>query len=505
MMRCAQPLPERLAGGTEGSELIAIFTVVGCGLLSGGLYAIYSGWPYLVLERGFTQVIIGSVAATAGLLMLSLAWVLRELKAMRRDFEASAPVGTAYHGYAEEPVPAMPAPVLAPKEASPAGLGPVLGTGAAAVAGAAVAGAAVAGAAVAAAWPRTAAAEDEKAPEPAETEDRDLFGALVAERLAQEPAEEAEADAVGTELPPEPAPPGPDLFAPPMADEAEGHTATLPEESDEPVEIVAAKVQPLSQDEALAKSDVAEALPVETGFAPSFASEPDAEPEPAADDPVAAEPADFEHPDEPADEVVMPTPEPVEPPALAAEPEPEVDEFRALRESLTSELNAPSYAPRRVEPDLSLDRPLFGGGEEFFPGSARREPSFAPVEAEAEPAAGAEPPPPPAWPPRTEAAGFDRPLPPAVEQSAAPPPPPPPPVQEPQAEPEPLDEPEAPAPEERPSSDEGIVGAYQVGDAHFTIFADGSIRARTPDGEYSFASMDELKVYLASEKSRLGV
>jgi hypothetical protein len=65
---------------------------------------------------------------------------------------------------------------------------------------------------------------------------------------------------------------------------------------------------------------------------------------------------------------------------------------------------------------------------------------------------------------------------------------------------------DAPAPTEaRPASDEGIVGAYQVGDAHFTIYADGSIRARTPDGEYSFASMDELKVYLASEKSRLGV
>ncbi|MFJ5370518.1 hypothetical protein ACIPIA_14965, partial [Bosea sp. CER48] len=57
---------------------------------------------------------------------------------------------------------------------------------------------------------------------------------------------------------------------------------------------------------------------------------------------------------------------------------------------------------------------------------------------------------------------------------------------------------------ERPASDEGIVGAYQVGDAHFTIYADGSIRARTPDGEFSFASMDELKAYLASEKNRLG-
>ena len=36
------------------------------------------------------------------------------------------------------------------------------------------------------------------------------------------------------------------------------------------------------------------------------------------------------------------------------------------------------------------------------------------------------------------------------------------------------------------------------------LYADGSIQARTPDGDYSFASMDELKIYLASEKTRLG-
>ena len=62
----------------------------------------------------------------------------------------------------------------------------------------------------------------------------------------------------------------------------------------------------------------------------------------------------------------------------------------------------------------------------------------------------------------------------------------------------------SPAEEAPAASDEGIVGAYQVGEAHFTIYADGSIKARTPEGDYSFASMDELKVYLASEKSRLG-
>ena len=48
-----------------------------------------------------------------------------------------------------------------------------------------------------------------------------------------------------------------------------------------------------------------------------------------------------------------------------------------------------------------------------------------------------------------------------------------------------------------------MIGAYQVGETQFTMFADGSIHARTPDGDYVFASMDELKAYLASEKDKL--
>ena len=123
----------------------------------------------------------------------------------------------------------------------------------------------------------------------------------------------------------------------------------------------------------------------------------------------------------------------------------------------------------------------------------------------------------PVWPPRTEAHAFDeRAEPEAIgaeaETFAYP-------VEAPvheepdtphvEALPEPatVDEPQAeepPAPaDSRAASDEGIVGAYQVGETHFTIYADGSIQARTPDGDYVFASMDELKAYLASEKSRL--
>ncbi|WP_129158580.1 hypothetical protein [Bosea sp. Tri-44] len=57
--------------------------------------------------------------------------------------------------------------------------------------------------------------------------------------------------------------------------------------------------------------------------------------------------------------------------------------------------------------------------------------------------------------------------------------------------------------EEPAASEEGVIGAYQVGETQFTMFADGSIHARTPDGDYTFASMDELKTYLASEKDKL--
>ena len=64
--------------------MIAIFTILGLLLFGGGAYAIYDGWPYLVLERGFTEVIMGSIASSAGLIMLSLAWVLKEVRATRR-------------------------------------------------------------------------------------------------------------------------------------------------------------------------------------------------------------------------------------------------------------------------------------------------------------------------------------------------------------------------------------------------------------------------------------
>lgn len=472
-------------GPAKDIELIAIFTALGLLLFGGGAYAIYDGWPYLVLERGFTEVIIGAIANSAGLIMLSLAWVLKEVRATRRalveaiELRAQAPLPAAAVEQAPFAVPARPEAPAFSRSVAPAAISAVAGAAATSVVAQAL-----------------AVSDDERAPAPAEAPassgDRDLFGALVAQKLEEpEPAVEDEPEAAAEPVA-ESAGPLPDMFeealltvaAPepepkpleyPAAFEAEGH---------EPAELVAAKVLPAAEEDALSGQDEPE---------PFGASLPE-------EQPVAEREA---IPDEPVE-------------ALAAI-EDELDEFSALRASLAGHLNEPEPETGRIEPSFSPEPDPFAAAESWMDkASPRREPwlDTPPAEAPA-PAPEAAP----LWPPRTEAHAFDAPAEPvaigaeaetfadlvkapaheepgtthaeALPEPAA--------VDEP-----PTEEPPAPA-DSRAASDEGVVGAYQVGDAHFTIYADGSIRARTPEGEYSFASMDELKVYLASEKSRLGV
>jgi len=465
--------------------LIAIFTVLGLLLFGGGAYAIYDGWPYLVLERGFTQVIIGSIASSAGLIMLSLAWVLKEVRATRRALvEAMAlrPEVPVPATVVVEPQPVPPSRSEFPSfsdKAAPAAIGAVAG---------AVATGAVAHA--------LASSEDEIQPASAEappaSADRDLFGALVTRNL-QEPAEESEPEEA-----PEPEPitaeeaePLPDMFEEALA------TAPLQpppyafafRDEDLPVEKAKAEAEPPVEAEAFAGHDELSALDDRS--------------------------ADEQH----VEEQAAAQSHGVEAPATA-EGEPESDEFSALRASLAGHLNEPESETGRIEPSFSQEPDPFAAAESWMDrASPRREPWLdTPPVAEPEPATEEAP----HWPPRTEPHAFEVPAEPAsdeigtptvsetvasashdeqadmvgVEPQQA--------VAHAEASERPVED--APAPTEaRPASDEGIVGAYQVGDAHFTIYADGSIRARTPDGEYRFASMDELKVYLASEKSRLGV
>ena len=81
---------------------------------------------------------------------------------------------------------------------------------------------------------------------------------------------------------------------------------------------------------------------------------------------------------------------------------------------------------------------------------------------------------------------------------------------EPEPEPEPLppEEPETAQPvyqdeggpeavaEEEPAP-RSVVGTYESGGNVYTMYSDGSIDARTPSGDYHFASLDELKNFIA--------
>ncbi|RYE35368.1 MAG: hypothetical protein EOP23_01140 [Hyphomicrobiales bacterium] len=472
--------------------MIAIFTVLGLLLFGGGVFAIYDGWPYLVLERGFTEVIIGAIASSAGLIMLSLAWVLKEVRATRRalleaiELRPQAPLPVVTVEEAPLVAPVLPESPAFSRAVVPAAIGAVAGAAATSAVAQALAG-----------------SDHENAPAPAETPaspgDRDLFGALVTQQLQEpelEPATESEPEE-GTELVPvsaEEAPPLPDIF-----DEA------LSTPSSEPAET-----------QAKAELDVPQRLePVA------------ATPQPDHDEwtfPVQAEPAPSEEP--------VPHERPATPVSAADIPaetgdHAELDEFSALRASLAGHLDEPEADTGRIEPSFSREPDPFAAAETWMDrASPRREPWLDTPPAEEPPSVDEDA---PLWPPRTEAPAFEAPAEPAylsVEAETLPDAIEAPAHESPahddlddeaparvsaEAVPEPAIA-DAPQPEDapvavdsRPASDEGIVGAYQVGDAHFTIFADGSIRARTPDGEYSFASMDELKVYLASEKSRLGV
>ncbi|MGL4437959.1 MAG: hypothetical protein ACRCUE_01685 [Bosea sp. (in: a-proteobacteria)] len=51
------------------------------------------------------------------------------------------------------------------------------------------------------------------------------------------------------------------------------------------------------------------------------------------------------------------------------------------------------------------------------------------------------------------------------------------------------------------SSAEGVVAAYNVGDASYAMFADGRIRVSAPEGQFMLGSMEELKRFMAARRN----
>lgn len=476
--------------------MVRLFVVLGLVLLAGGAYAIVDGWPYLVLERGFTEVILGALAAIAGLILLALAAVLAEVRRLKGLVSGAMAVAALSEPRAEE----RPAPSLAPARPEPAfenvpasetghiGIATTLAAGT----GAAVAAGALAGLAKTEGEPDAKPAD--KANDSDKAEESDDTRSDRAETVAAEPSQ----------LPPAAAGDIDDWLLPPAApvldaapadvrpDELSGHG-----EADEKIESTPEKPEPV---------DLASTEEV---------SQPgDERIDGAAEDAAVAEDkTEAEQAEDESDEAFKPETAPasnaddrpwwprIDRPAGVATASVD-DEFSALRDQLTGVVNAPEIEPPR------RDRDVPAAGESWI---APR--PWPPVTQPRDPVALSE----------IEAEAVDKTSPEEARAEAAPRQPDEPEAAEPESEPQEEDAQEPasaaadmpPAEEAGPSiaemksdeepaaSEEGVIGAYQVGETQFTMFADGSIHARTPDGDYTFASMDELKAYLASEKDKL--
>ncbi len=97
-------------------------TILGLGvaMILAGLYFVYAGIDYIVLERGWTMVIAGTTLGSAGAILVGLWAVGRELRALREvnAFRAPTPIEPALPRDPEasaRPAPELPVvPVIAP-------------------------------------------------------------------------------------------------------------------------------------------------------------------------------------------------------------------------------------------------------------------------------------------------------------------------------------------------------------------------------------------------------
>jgi hypothetical protein len=476
--------------------LIIFFILLGLGFVGGGAVAIVDGLPYMVLERGFTQVIIGTVVAVAGVILLALAWVLVEMKRLKGSL-SNAAMAMSLASMAGGAT-AAPDQATAKPHAAADGMG-------VAVPGLAAAGA-LAAAGIAVAQPAATESPEQLPEAPAHP---DLFSAELSKVFAEPmPASPDDADtaqarldalptfdpfhAMGQRSAPEPA-------VPAASAEAES-AAILP-----PVPEQVPEAEAPADDAAVREDEDAAETQAQTA----------SEPEPAATEVPEPAGAQAEMPALPP--VASDIDDPLTPDApTVGLRDVRDDEFDRLRESLADLGLGTRPLGGRIEPSFEgAAGPVAGRLDDLAAASSWMEPALGrranwpeppeapglPPERQAEPADVSQPSwpvldaadrPVPAWPPQTHSAPEPR-----LDEAEVPPAEPAAPEPTQPAEPEPAEPPPA-------ASDEGIVGAYQVGEAHFTIYADGSIQARTPDGDYSFASMEELKIYLASEKTRLG-
>jgi hypothetical protein len=424
------------------------------GIIGGGVCLAW-GLPYLVLEQGFTYAIIGAVLVTGGVLLIGLGLLLRELRAM---------AGRIGGFSAQDAAAAIAAGAVA--------------------AGSAVAAGLVAGQAPAA-GPESSGKDDAQGELPLET-----ASAPPAEAVAMPAAPEADAET----LPPleRALTSGPALSAEPAS----------PMEPALPSEII---LPPASLPAAFSLPQVP-AWPEAASW-----SNLDELPAPKREiDPHDTDPRDPGSPDmdkgahhkrdtgEPDQEEKLPLPEPIAP--MPPAPSDDEDPFERLRRSLmlgekpvradalaagmTADLSresADQAPPGPAEKALPTPAAQDGTGEELAASEPEDHAEAVIAEAGADLAAEAEgklDDEVPGGQPdgRQHGDASEGPAEPESAQPAA----------------------ETPPPEGPAISEEGIVSVRRIGDSTYTMYADGSVKAETPDAQLHFATVAELKAHLSN-------
>ncbi len=476
--------------GRLGQIAGVLLLVIGAGLLAWG-------GPYYMLDWGGTFVIAGAVLASAGLICLLLGVALQRLSALRSDIlmlRAAEAVDAAASGRAVEGLERKPVLSEAAREplaeAQPADQGSVQVPASSGPAGAVLAGGLAAGGLAVAAKsilsavtpdPAAGASEPDSAgkalPETAADDDTDREHALSGTgELAADPA-----------LPPRAAP----TFDEPSWDQpalAEGVPANELTASDRHAldDLLARLAGPVADQSVTDQGVSTSPEPVtwqEDAVLSTVADRPDASDPDIADDEAASHLARrddlFARFDQAvrsithdAGEVATPAQSGL---AEKLEPEPELRPDAGDEPwQLEAPLQGQSMIPSSVEEDIAADTKTdndwgASGAEADQQGGPLPAPMHDPHDADddfADLRADLN---------ATRHKTFETP---PVSQIAA------------------LAMPEAPT-----ASDEGVVAAYNVGDSAYAMLADGRIRVTTPEGQYLFQSMEELKAFMAARRS----
>lgn len=421
--------------------IIALYCVAAAMIL-GGTYSAMSGWEIVIIERGWTQVLAGVIVATGGVLLAGIGFLTGEIRQMAASL-------------ARQPAPEMaPAAIARPS----ADTGAPDDTARRAEAQSADARMPDPGALPLAAGAITAA------------------GAVAAHtQLAQDEADSTQDDEGATRTE--------DIEKAERADDAVDAALS----AEEPSNREEAEVSRATAGDA---TDDAPGLASDAGITPELDAPEDATPSDAEifADLLAGQIAGAEE-DAPRDIS--------EPEALqrdeteATEAQPEAPQLEKPEGEIPAE-ELVQQQPQQEELAEDADAPAGIANEEFPEGDVVERDSGA-IAPDAEPADEASKAPP--TPNHAEATESEADAAPGLSLEAA---------KGPDAgisadEEAPEATPEEPvvAPEDLAVPPPSVIGTYESGGNTYTMYSDGSIDAQTPDGDYHFASLDELKRFIA--------